>query len=271
MSVLVVARNDLRGVTRERGTWTLAGGFLLVFGGLAGLLVSLDAPDFESYLDLLAAGVGLLVPLVGVVVGYETVVGERESGTAVLTLSLPHSRTALALGTLLGRSVLYVGTLLGAAALAGVAVAVTFPNFEAVRYLSFVLLAAVYGLVYLWVAGGLSMALASSRRVIVAGFGAYLGLTLFYTVAIDLVVVVLYRFRPGALVAPDSWVVASKFLGPRTAYSHLAGSLGAGGVPPVTAGATEWFVTAELALLALAGWGVVPVVLGVLRFRRAEL
>jgi len=45
-------------------------------------------------------------------------------------------------------------------------------------------------------ASGLSMALSTSRRVIAAAFGSYIGLSLVWSVAIDVLVLVLFRFRP---------------------------------------------------------------------------
>lgn len=272
MSWRAIARNDLRVASQERGTLALAVGFLLGFGGLAALLVQLGSPDFEGYLDLLAPGAGLLVPLAGIVVGYATIVGERESGTAVLALSMSHSRADLVLGKLVGRTAILLATIAGPAVLTGLGMVVTFPAFDAGRYAGFVLLAAGYGVVFLWVAAALSMALSSSRRVIVVAFGVYIWFTLVWNVAVDVVVTVLYRFQGAPLADPEPWVTFVKFVGPSVSFNYLLGDLlEAGSVPPAVAGVSEWFVSPTGAMLALAGWTFVPVVVAYLSFVGSDL
>lgn len=272
MSWPAVAANDLRTAAHERGTLALAAGFLLGFGGLAVLLVQLGSPTFEGYLDLLAPAVGLLVPLAGVVVGYGTVVGERESGTAVLALSMPHSRASLVAGKLAGRTALLVAAVAAPALLTAGWLVATFPAFDAVRYAGFVLATAGYGVVFLWLSAALSMALSSSRRVIVAAFGAYIGITLVWNVAVDVAVTVLYRFRDGALADPAAWVTFVKFVGPNTSFNYLLGAtLDAGTVPPAVDAASEPFLTPLGAVLALAGWAFFSVGVGYLSFRRGDL
>lgn len=272
MSRRAIVRNDLRSASGERGVWLLGAGFVLGFAGLAVLLVRVGAPEFDAYLDLLAPGVGLLVPLAGIVLGYETVVGERETGTAVLALSMPNGRADLLLGKLVSRTALLAGaTALGALA-GGVVAVASFTGFDPVRYVGFTLATAGYGIVFCWLAAGLSTLLPSSRRVIGAAFGAYIGLGLSWNVLIDATVLVLFRFRGSALADPPTWAVAATFVGPRTAFNYLlATGVDAGTVPPVAVDATAWFVTAPVAALVLVAWAVLPVLVGYATFRRHDL
>lgn len=271
MSWRVIARGNLRGTARERGTLALVCGFLLGFGGLAALIVYVGEPSFEGYLDLLAPGVSLLVPLAGIVVGYDAVVTERETGTAVLTLSMPHSRAALVAGNLAGRTALFAGVVGVATGLTGLGMAATYPAFDAGRYLGFVAVTVGYGIVFVWLAAALSMALSTSRRVIAAAFGSYLGLVLSWNVLVAVVEAVLFRFRsPGP--EPVAWSTAATFVGPRTASAYLFGeTLDAGVVPPVAAEVTAWYVSPAVAALALVAWAVVPVAIGYGAFQRSDL
>lgn len=272
MTWAAVARNDLRGATDERGVWLLVAGFVVVFAGLVALLVQVDTAQFEPYLDLLAPGVGLLVPLAGIVLGYEVVVGERESGTAVLALSMPNGRLDLLAGKLLGRTALLVAAVGIGSAAGGLLGAVTLSGFDPIRYLGLTVATVGYGVVFCWLAVGLSALLPSTRRVIGAAFGAYIGLGLSWNVLVDAVVLVLFRFRGTALVDPPTWAVAATFVGPRTAFNYLlATGVDAGAVPPVAVDATAWFVTAPVAVLALACWAVLPVLVGYVSFRRHDL
>jgi ABC-2 type transport system permease protein len=265
-----IARNDVRRAVNQRGVWALLGGFLLGFGGLAALILYVGAPNFEGYVALVKAGAGLLVPLAGIVLGYESIVGERESGTAVLSLSLPHSRSDLVLGKLVSRTVLLTGAIAVAALVTAVGMLLTYPSFDVPRYVGLIAGIAGYGAVFLWLSAGLSMALSTSRRVIAAAFGTYIGLTLFWNVLIELLVQILFRFQPPR--QPESWATFSTFVGPHTAYRYLLGELAnIGAVPPVAAVSTAEFITPAVAILGLAGWAVLPVAAGYLSFRRNDL
>lgn len=272
MSFWAVARNDLRGASRERGIWALFAGFVVGFAGVALLLVEVDAPEFGTYLDLLAPGVGLLVPLAGIALGYEVVVGERESGAAALSLSLPNSRADLLAGKLVGRATTLAAATTAAALVAGVVLVAAFPAFDPVRYLGFTVATVAYGVVFLCIAAGLSTALSTARRVIAAAFGAYVGLALSWGPMVDVLVVVLFRFRPTALVDPPTWATFATFVGPRTAFGYLLGyALDAGSVPPVAVDASADFVSPTVAVLALVGWAVLSLVAGYVAFRRSDL
>ena len=271
MNWQAIARNDLRKAIHERGAWALFAGFFLGFGGLAALLVQLGDPEFEGYIDLLAPGVGLLVPLAGIILGYEAIIGERESGTAVLSLSMPHSRAGLIVGKLVGRTTLLATVIAAAAFLASIILLHFFPSFSASRFVGFIAMSIVYGTTFLWIAAGLSMTLSTSRRVIAAAFGAYIGLTLFWTVLIDLTETVLFRFRPTS-GEPETWVTLASFIGPNTSFNYvLAEVLDAGTVPAAVVDSSANFVTPAVALLALVGWAILPVLGGFLSFRQDDL
>lgn len=272
MSRLAVARNDLRAARRARGTWLLAALFVVGFAGVASAVAELAAPDFGAFLDVASLLVALLLPLVGVVLGYESVVPERESGSIALTLSLPNSRLDVVQGKLLGRTAVFAGTLL-VGVVGGAAVLVArYDGFDAGQYLWFVVVVLAYGLVFLALAAALSMALSTSRRVVGAAFGSYVALVMFWNQFVDVLVVVLFRFRGGALVDPPLWAESAKFLTPRTAFVYLlADRLGVGTGVAAFPVADQWFASPGVAVLALLSWAVVPLALGFLRFRRAEL
>ena len=270
MSWRVIARNDVRSMSTERGTLGLFTGFLLGFGGLAALIFYVGEPNFEGYLDLVTVGAGLLVPLAGIVLGYEAIIGERESGMAVLSLSLPHSRADMILGKLAGRTALLTGAIMSTGVVAGVGLALFYPSFDALRYLGVLVVVAAYGTVFLWLAATLSMALSTSRKVIAVAFSAYIVLVLMWSVILDLVVVVLFRFQPPR--EPESWATFATFVGPNTAFNYLlAELLDAGTMPAIAVDPTVEFITPAVAVLSLLGWTLIPVLLGYTSFRGSDL
>jgi ABC-2 type transport system permease protein len=271
VSWLAVTRNDLRAAGRSKAVWLLPVLFLLGFGGLAYAVVEADAPDFDTFLSVAAAAVALLLPLVGIVLGHRSVVRERESGRIVLLMALPNSRAEMVAGTLLGRAVVLAGSLAVGLAGAGLVMATGFDAFAPGRYLLFSLVALAYGLVFLAIATGLSMALSTSRKVVAAAFGVYLLLVSFWTELVSLLVVVLFRFDTSTLTEPPLWAQSLTFLNPRTTFVYLLGEvLDVGSGPTALDLGTQWFASPEVALAVLLAWILAPLGLGYVRFRRVE-
>lgn len=271
MSVVAVTRNDLRGSLTSAGTWVVLAVFLLGFAGLAIVVARLAEPDFDTFLDVLAAVVALLLPLIGVVMGYRTVIDERESGTIALLMSLPHSRASMVAGKLFGRAAIFTGSLLVGALAGALVVLVEYPSFDPVRYGLFTLLAILYGLAFLALSTGLSASLSSSRRVIGAALGAYVFLIVVWNQFVNAVVLIIFRFRPTALVDPPLWAESAKFCNPRTTLAYLLDhTIDVGGGPSAVTVSGQWFASPIVAVLVLLAWIALPPVIGYLGFRRAE-
>jgi len=110
MSWLVVARKDFEDSIRSR--WLI--GLTALFVGLVALIaavslrlstggqtISTNAFLSGNFMGLLS---GTLVPLIALVIAYNSVSGEWKSGSLKLLLSLPHSRADVVFGKVAGRS-----------------------------------------------------------------------------------------------------------------------------------------------------------------------
>jgi ABC-2 type transport system permease protein len=236
----------------------------------------------------------LLVPLVALVASYRSVVGERTSGTLKLLLSLPHSRRDVVLGKLLGRTA--VVTLPAAAALLlaipvflalGVAV-------EPLPYLGFVLLTALFGAVFVALAIGVSAAVSTDQRAVLGTVGSYLFLLVLWGPVVGrLAREIRTRFGMEAFLEAS---VVLRVVNPLGAYRSLVTALTVDSAAVARGGAFGRFqvggsgglvralavqqlestgVPAYLSDPAVAAyllcWGAVPVVVGYLLFRRADL
>jgi len=272
MSWQAVARKDVRDSARAKGVWLLTGLFLLLFLGLTYVVPQIADDEFVTFLEVSAAVVAVLLPLVGIVLGYKSVIAERESGSIALLLSLPHSRRDVVLGKFVGRSiVLTVPTVMGLVVAAPL-VATRYASFAPVQYLGFAIATIVYGLTFLALAIALSTATTESRRVTTAAFGAYIGLVMFWSGIVDLLVLVLFRFQPGTLGNPPGWSTFVKLLDPRLAYSYVLSDLvGTNLDAPVAAFGNQWYTEPAMAIVVLLAWLVVPLVLGYWRFDSTDL
>lgn len=272
MSWQAVARKDVRDAARAKSVWLLTAVFLAFFLGLTLFVPQLGDAEFDTFLALGAEIVGLFLPLVGIVLGYKAVITERESGSMALLLSLPHSRRDVAIGKFVGRSiVLAVPTSIGLAVAAPL-VAIRYGSFAPLQYLGFSLLTILYGLAFLGIAIGLSMATTASRRVTAGAFGAYVVLVMLWLTIVDFVVLILFRFQDNPLTNPPDWAVVAKLFEPSTAYVYLlSDGIDSGVVTPFAQFGSAWFTEPPVALAVLLGWIVVPMVLGYREFAASDL
>ncbi|GLU34242.1 ABC transporter permease subunit [Trinickia caryophylli] len=107
-AVLAVARKEFRDDFRSR--WTLA--ITVLFAVLALGIAYFGAAaagrfgfvSFDATVASLTTLAAFVIPLIGLLIAYDTIVGERESGTLMLLLSYPVSRAQLIAGKFLGHS-----------------------------------------------------------------------------------------------------------------------------------------------------------------------
>jgi len=178
MSLLAVAKKDFHDTARSRGMVVLVALFSLLVALFAYIVRPQGQADQFATELLLSAFVGPvlvtgLVPLVGVVVGYNAVSGERESGSLKLLLSLPHSRADVVFGKVLGRSAALVLAVFAGFLVPAAVLVVTPVTFNAGSFLGYTVFAAVLGAVFVAISVGCSAALATRQRALIAGIAVY--------------------------------------------------------------------------------------------------
>lgn len=307
-SVAAVARKDFRDAVRSRGLLILTGVFVVFFAAAAYFFTDIVAEqlrqqavqqgrptDFTSdrFLRALTDVTTLLIPLIGIVVAYASVIGERESGTLKLLLSLPHSRLDVVVGKVLGRSAV-VAVPVGVGFVAGMLV---FPftdvSLAPGNYVLFALLTVVLGVVFVALAVGISAAASTNRRAVGGAVGLYVLFTLFWNSLVNGIV----QRVPGLLedylghemgnLAFVRFHLALKHLNPTQAYKSLSTSLMVDNPavaraslinPPqgriyqqILDGSVPFYLSDPAVLVYFLLWVVVPPALGYLAFQRADL
>ena len=176
MSVSPIAKKDFQDAIRSR--WLL--GLTALFVGLVSLSAYIVRPapgqtvSSNSILQIInQVFVGILVPLIALVISYNAITGERESGSLKLLLALPHSRADLVVGKVIGRVGALTVPLLVGFILPAVVLAVGPLEFQAVTYLGYVLAVCLLGAVYVAIAVGLSAAVATQRLAITGAILLY--------------------------------------------------------------------------------------------------
>lgn len=288
MSTATVAWKDFEDAIRSRVLIALAVVFVLftvggtyLFAEVIGFAAAGNAPPVVSLIFSLLGPIVVFVPLIGVMTGYKSVVGERESGQMKLLLSLPHTRRDVVFGKLLGRvAVLAVAIVAGFAAAAGMAV-VLYNSFPVVDYTLFTLATVALGAVYLAFAIGLSASTGSGSVALWGSLGFFVLFQFLWGFVVQLLVYVVngfsspqgFSFGFGYFPpnrAPD-WYRLVQSLSPGNAYQSAVGSFLPQNPGPAAGGSVPYYLEGWFGVVVLAIWIVVPLVLGYLRFQQADL
>ncbi|WP_049924324.1 ABC transporter permease subunit [Halopiger djelfimassiliensis] len=265
------ARKDFRDAIRSRTIWLLLIGFVGLFI-LGNVVFGPRSGPFDGFVETTFANVHGLLPIVGIVLGYKAVLYERESGSLVLSLSLPQSRRDFVVGKLVGRLlVLTIPVVVGLIVGGSIAV-VQYESVSLAPYLAFVVATVLYGAVFVSIALACSMSTTAGRQVLIRAIGAYVVLDLGWNWFINQFVRLLYRFRIALPSDMPDWAVGLQLASPSEAYRHLVATLfEIGGSQAHLAATTPWYVNPVTALIVLCGWLVVPLALGYLQFSTADL
>jgi ABC-type transport system involved in multi-copper enzyme maturation permease subunit len=267
-----IAYKDINDASRSHGLWVLFALLTVLSVGYALAHSYLGEGTFSAFIGGLAGVVAVTLPLLALLVGYKSVVHERTSGTLLLTLSFPHSRRDFLVGKLVGRSTVLLGPTLVALTVAGVVGAVRYGTDGALLFPWFLVATALYGLAFVGLAVGLSMATTVNRWITLGAFGGYFALVTLWGGLHSLTLVILHRFDTSVLSNMPDWALLFRLLGPNEAYDRLlragfdvdlATRYAADGAPVYI----DWW----MALVVLLIWFVVPLVVGFRRFESADL
>ncbi|WP_103028296.1 ABC transporter permease subunit [Salinibacter altiplanensis] len=277
MRAHILARKDFHDARRSRVLWALSATFLALAMLVAGLYAFVPAITAEprvstmGLLGFLASPVTLFVAVASVVACYKSVVGETESGSGKLLLSLPHTRRDVVLGKVVGRGlVLAVPVAVGLLSMLAVVFAGGVP-FSPVEYAVFVVVTLFYVLAYVAVFVGVSAMTTSTTRAATIS----VLLLVVFEVAWDVVPLgawfvasgfqVPSGFLAGNFGARPDWVTFLFQLPPSGAYQNAIGGFLSG------SGSEPFFLTNWFSLIVLALWGLVSLAIGDAGYRRADL
>jgi ABC-2 type transport system permease protein len=288
MTATDIARKDVADAARSRALWAATAiflGFMALTQVLVITVVEDPMPELATRF-LEGPATEVVLPIVGLLVGYQAIVGERETGNVKFLLGFPHSRLDVVIGKFLGRfavlSVAVLSGFLGAVGLIAVLLGVP-PIAPTATYVLFVLLSAA---AIVSIAIGISAVVDTRGRAISVVVGGYIFATILWSYVVDGIYYAVSGDLPGA--EPPTWIAVLDHLNPLTAMSTSADVL----LPEasqISITVTEEGVTAAqtgqaptgtgnalvqepLFLVAvLVLWTVVPLAVGYLRFRDADL
>jgi ABC-2 type transport system permease protein len=249
-------------------------GTTAMFALVAALIAYIITPGSQGGVPVFASTVLgmvlLLGPLVAIYISHDILVAKRHSGELKVLLGLPFSRGDLVLGSLLGRS-LVLSVLTAAAIATALVVSLVTHGLPNVTSLVVVL---VLGIVMSVVFVSMSVGISANTRTTSRAAGlAFLVFLLFVFRVWDLLPTLVNTIldQLSAPTIPQSAVDVYLQLTPHAGLRNLVQS-----TFPELVGGFQPFVGAPaasplLGLAVLMGWGIGPLVLGYVRFGRADL
>jgi ABC-2 type transport system permease protein len=278
MSIMAVVKKEFRASMRSYSLLTLVSLFTVFAGGLA--LVQWIPPMYRTggadtstlaLLNSMRQPTVFFVPMIGLAVGYGAIANERQTGSLRLLLSLPNSRSDVVFGKVIGQTFVVAVAIAVGYTIAGSIALTTYESFDASTFGLYTVLTALYGIVYLAFAVGMSALLNSREQALVGASAAYV----LFLIGWDVLLLFLQLLIYGPEVPPGGLPDWFKFIGlanPSTAFMYATRS-----ALPVYRELTFYPDSSAVFLQEWVGfpllllWGLVPLGFGYYRFRTAHL
>lgn len=270
MNWRVVAAKDFRDAVRTRSLWALSALFVAVLAGVTiGFTLVARRPSFPGLLTFLSALVVWLVPITALVVGYKAIVGERETGTLGILLSLPLSYWDAIFGKAVGRAAAVVAPIVAGFGVMALIALALYQRFFGGLFVLFVLLGVLLALAFVSIAVAISAVTGSAVRAASGAIGTFILFTFLW----DLVPAGIYFLLNGQVVGntePPEWYLLVQHLNPSNAFTFLVTDLAPTLMSPVSKPAPFYLRPTFTALLMVL-WVVLPFAVGYYHFRTTEV
>ncbi len=271
-----VAKKDFADAARSKMLWVLTAVMILFVGIASYAPTALGGdPDIAAALNFMSTPMLLLIPILAMIVGYMSIVGERDTGSIRMLLALPIVRSEVLVGKVLGRiGVLAIPTLLGFG-IGAVVMVVAYGELPAGSFLEFLVFTLLVAALYVVIAVSISASVDSRGKAM----GLAAGSIIFFEYVWNAVPTAIYYLLNGNLTmtgGPPDWFMFLSFVMPSASlqkfllvffdfgFGAALGGLPGGSDAPIYL--QHWF-SGIIVLL----WVVVPLGIGYVRFQNATI
>jgi len=264
MTWQAIARKDVADSIRSQTFVLLMSGFVILTFALSLMQYIFSDPSFEDGVGAAFGTMSFLVPIVAILLSYSAIVGERQSGSLHVLLSLPVNRKELLLGKIVGRTLsLFVPILIGYLLVIPF-LYLLYGGFAPSEYAQLLTTNLGNGILYTVLGVSVSAALTSSRRVLTALAGMFLTVYFALYVLGDLIYWTIHRTVPET---PPTWVEFLATLPPHEALANVVDALWTQEISMEAPLLLQEWVSALVFFL----WLIIPVVIGYVRFRNSDI
>jgi len=228
--------------------------------------------DIDDTIAGMMSIVTFLIPIIGLMLGYAAIVGEKESGSLQLLLSYPVHRYEVIVGKFLGlSSVLAFASIIGFG-VSGAVIGTSITGMQWGEYGVFIVASFLIGFAY--IALSLCFSAVLQKRSTALGLSVllwFLFAIIWNTILLVLLVVTEnIDLSPGAEFVAPTWYHVAALINPVTAYQTLV-AVNIGPVSANIAGELPSFYSTPIALTVLLAWITVPLLVAFVIFRRKDI
>ncbi|WP_254763396.1 ABC transporter permease subunit [Natrinema marinum] len=268
MNWQTIARTDSALAVKPRSTHLLLGLPVVTILAAAYLypLLGADPITTARFAGFVDSWLATVIPLTGILLGYDAVVGERESGALLLSLSLPHGRDDFVLGKVLSRVGLLSGAILAAMVVGAGLVVYPFGQLVVVRFCGFVATTVAFGAIWTNLGIAASLSTATKQRASVLAFGLFFLFVMVWDGIASALQFGLNRvgLTDGPLPGPVQFIFD---LEPGAVFQRVT----AGFLDPGTSVDGPWYLSEWVALVVFVLWLIGPLALTYSRFAGSDL
>ncbi|GAA0676783.1 ABC transporter permease subunit [Natronoarchaeum mannanilyticum] len=278
---LDVAKKDFADAARSKMLWALSA-LMILFVGIAVYAAHAinEDPAIQDALFFMSTPMLLLIPILGLIVGYMSIVGERESGSIRALLALPIVRWEVIVGKFVGRvGVLWIPIVAGFAIGSAIAT-VLYGTTPGRAYAEMMVFALTVGIVYVAIAVSISASTNSRGKAMALAVGAFALFEYLWSVIPMGVYYVINRELPAFTSVSDfpNWFLVLTRLAPSNAIAtflasifEFEGAFGGTGVSNDQLAEVPFFLQEWFSGIVVLLWIAVPLAIGYLRFQRATI
>jgi Cu-processing system permease protein len=228
--------------------------------------------DIDDTIAGMMSIVTFLIPIIGLMLGYAAIVGEKESGSLQLLLSYPVHRYEVLVGKFLGlSSVLAFASMIGFG-VSGAVIGMNITGMQWSEYGVFIVASFLIGFAY--IALSICFSAVLQKRSTALGLSVllwFLFAIIWNTILLVLLVVTEnIDLSPGTEFVAPTWYHVAALINPVTAYQTLV-AVNIGPVSANIAGELPSFYSTPIALTVLLAWIAVPLLVAFVIFRRKDV
>ena len=251
-SIFIIAKKEF--MDNFRNNWIIAlSAILAILALLASYFSSRDLEwqDFEFTIRIIIMPVQFLIPIIGLILGYATVVGEIEKGSMGSLLSHPVTRNEVILGKFLGLGSVIFTTIFIGFGIAGIIIAINISNPDVGLYLLFIIASILLGLAFM----SLALLFSSFFKKRSSAMAGVIMLWIFFNMLWGFLMFGLLISTSGGSLSTPDWFYQVQLVNPTVAYSYINTS----------------FIENHWIILSLLAWSILPSLLAFLIFKRRDV
>jgi len=258
-TILIIAKKEF--MDNLRNNWIIA--LSIIFAILAILVSYSGSSTDQSWKSLEQTITGMksitlfLIPIIGLMLGYASVVGEIEKGSMDSLLSHPVKRFEIITGKFIGLGSVICLTVLIGFGLAGIIIAVNVPNSDYILYLTFICVSILLGLAFLSITMLFSTFFKSRSTSMAATITLWIFFAFFWQMLTVVIILTTIKGNNiGTSSGPPDWFYQMQYFNPIAAYGYIGDS----NAPPI-----YW------AVLSMICWIVLPMLAAFWIFRKRDI